>query len=563
MRKQVGGAAFALCVALSYGQAQRVRGTLTDSTNHEPVAGAVVTLSDSAGGFVSRGVADARGAFSLIYTPAARTLRVLRIGYQPRERTISRADSVVDVRMQPIATLLGSMRASEKRICPGDVNAGAAVDLWEQARAGLLAAVVGREVNPPRVRLRTYHVTFDPIRRRPIADTIEYNDIVDNRSFIAARAPWIFADEGYMREHPGGDREFYAPDDRVLIDRTFAVTHCLHVVDGKEADEARVGIAFEPVKDDLRDTLVDVTGTLWLDRATLGLRRLEYHYTNLESAARDAGGEIDFTMMPTGVPMIERWKIHTPMLAYDVPVGPDGVARVSSRSNRKNVRTLGYREIGGQVAAASWPDGSRWQGDLPHLRGVVHDPSGAPVADAVVWLRDRPDTVRTGANGRFDFPPMAPGAYTIYVSDTTLARQGIGRDVPKYALVFADAAPEMSLTYYPRADIFKSVCPARSYKPGTAVLLATVVDAAGKLVPHAEIQVEFRDPAGTDTTSSQRALRMGEAGFDGRFAVCGIAEERAMIVRAFKGRNAGGVAVERWGDDVAAVTITLRPPEKP
>lgn len=563
MRKHVGGAAFALCAALSNGQAQRVRGTLTDSTNHEPIPGAVVTLVDSAGGFVSRGVADARGAFSLMYAPSARGIRVLRIGYQPRERSVTRADSVIDLRMQPIATLLGSMRATGKRICPGDETAGGALDLWEQARAGLLAAVVGREMNPPRVRLRTYRVTFDPIRRRPIADTIEYNDIVDNRSFIAARAPWIFADEGYMREHPGGDREFYAPDDRVLIDRTFAGTHCLHVIDGQGPNEAQVGIAFDPIKDDVRDTVVDVTGTLWLDRTTLGLRRVEYHYTNLEFAAREAGGEIDFTMMPTGIPMIERWKIHTPMLAYDVSVGTNGVARVPSRSNRRNVRTLGYREIGGQVASAMWSDGTRWQGNLPHLHGTVLDVSGAPVANAFVWIHDRPDTVRTGRDGRFDFPPMGPGSYVVNASDSALARHGIGRASPRGVLLFADASQEVNLKLYPRTEIFPLVCPARSYKPGTAVLLATVVDLAGKPVPHAEVQVEYKNPAGADTTSSARSFRMGEAGFDGRFAVCGITEERAMIVRAFKGRNGGGVSIDRWGDDVAVVTITLRPPEKP
>src|SRR5215471_10930353 len=74
-------------------QAQRVRGTLTDSATGEPVTGAVVSVLDSTGQFLSRTIADDKGRFAAARLRGARTLHVVRIGYRPVDRTIVDSDS--------------------------------------------------------------------------------------------------------------------------------------------------------------------------------------------------------------------------------------------------------------------------------------------------------------------------------------------------------------------------------------------------------------------------------------------------------------------------------------
>src|SRR5262249_7655326 len=159
-----------------------------------------------------------------------------------------------------------------------------------------------------------------------VADTAEFTEVVDARSFVAARAPWSFALYGYMREANDGTRDYYAPDENVLLDPTFADTHCLHPIDGRGPRAAQIGIAFDPLDTPERDRIVDVSGALWLDRATFAPLAIEFHYTSLERQNRDAGGELSFTMMPNGVSMIERWEIRSSMLAFDVPSVPTGLA---------------------------------------------------------------------------------------------------------------------------------------------------------------------------------------------------------------------------------------------
>lgn len=548
----------AALAAVSQARAQRVRGAVTDSVTGLHIAGVVVTLTDSAGGFLSRAIAGPSGEYSVFRPAAARRMRVVRIGYRPRDLAIA-GDSVMDLRMQPVPALLGAVEQSDRRICPGRTGSIEAIDVWEQARAGLLASMVSREASPPRIRLRSFRRTLDPVRRALVADTTEYRDLVVDRSFVAARAAWAFSEYGYMRESVDGNREYFAPDEAVLLDRTFAGTHCLRLVDGRDPRGGQVGIAFEPVRDELRDTIVDINGVLWLERTTLQLRRLEYRYTNLEPSARDAGGEIDFAFMPNGVPMIERWMIHTPMLAYDVEVRPDGTVRSVARGARRNVRTLGYRETGGQIAFASWPDGSRWQSDLPRLRGVVLDQSRQPVPNALVWLRGTPDTAKTDAAGRFEMPPVPPGLYVVTASDSALAAEGIPRSLPVYTTVFVDAAAQdVKLDFFPRTQVLASVCPRSSYKPGTGVLLARVLDSRGAPASFAEIEVETKSSAAADSLA-QPETRLGEAGDDGRFVVCGIAHDRSVIVRAFKAREGAGVSIDRWGDEIVSVTLRLKP----
>lgn len=548
----------ALVAAVPRAQAQRVRGALTDSATRGPVPGAVVVLYDSTGRELARGIADARGQYSVPRPDATRRMRIVRIGFRPNEMALGAHDSIVDARLQPVPALLHDVRANADRVCPDRRNAGVALELWEQARAGLLASVVAREASPPKLRLRKYRRTLDPVRRRVIADTAEYDDVVDARSFVAARVPWSFAVYGYMREADDGTREYYAPDERVLLDPSFAETHCLRPIDGRGPRAAQVGIAFDPIDVPERDTIVDIAGTLWLDRATFAPLTIEFRYTALEQANRNSGGEVSFALMPSGVSMIEAWEIRSASLATDLPSVPTGLAqRNVPRPDRHNVRVLGYRHIGGQIALATWPDGKRWVSDLPRIQGMIRTLAGDPMPGAFVWIMRSPDTVRTDARGRFEFPPMAPGLYVVAASDSILAGLGVSRTLPQRVPLFTTGNAEVDLEFHPRSEIFPTICPARSYRVGTGVMLARVVDSDGAPVPDATVEVETQRADSTVHTPIGR--RYGQTADDGGFVVCGAEREHRLVVRAFKDGGAAGIAIDRWGEEVIAVTLTLRP----
>ena len=177
MRKRVAGLVLVLVVvaATSQAHAQRIRGVLTDSATRERVPGAVVILYDSAGRGLARVIAGADGQYTIGSGATTRTMRIMRIGFRPRELAVGAGDSVVNISLQPIPSLLAGIKATDSRVCDAASDGNPALDLWEQARAGLLASLVSRESSPPRIRLRTYRRTIEPVLRKIVADTAEYS----------------------------------------------------------------------------------------------------------------------------------------------------------------------------------------------------------------------------------------------------------------------------------------------------------------------------------------------------------------------------------------------------
>jgi hypothetical protein len=556
--------AAAVAIAPSRAQAQRVRGTLTDSSTGEPVGGAVVAVLDSAGQFVSRTVADEKGRFAAARLRGARSLHIVRIGYRPVDAPLA-DDSTMDFRLAPIASRLAVMTASEGRVCPGKPGASQALELWEQARDGLLASVVARESNAPRLRIRTYWRTRDPVRKRIDSDSSRTRDLVADRSYIAARPAWAFEAEGYMREHLGGERDYFAPDEAVLLDPSFAATHCMRLADANAAHNNQIGIHFEPADISSRDTVVDLDGTLWLDKVKPSLRSFEFEYTNLEPRARGSGGSLTFATMPNGVPMIVRWDIHSAILAIDAE-NRDGVRRSPPpRSLRNNVRVLGYQETGGETGYAIWPDGTHWNLGLSRIVGVVTDQSGEPIPNTRVWFNDGRDTVVADSTGSFKFQYQFPGNYVIVASDSALAGQGIARNIPTRVWLTDSRDVPVHVILHPRSEILPLVCPASSYKPGSGVVFARLITADGSVADHASVEVQTsarvvvaRDTAVARDTLDEPVRRMGESGDDGRFVVCGAGRDRPLRVRGTKNGLVGEATIDNWIDEIAILTIVLK-----
>jgi hypothetical protein len=528
-----------------------------DSISDAPVGGAVVWLSDSTGASVARSIADASGSFSVVRARDATRMHVVRIGYRPQDMPVPSADAgAVVIRLEAIPAFLSAVEASDRRMCPGDRSSLKGFELWEQARPALLASVVAREAHPPRIRLISFARTREPIFNKVKDEETSMKEMLVERSYVAARPAWAFAYQGYMRED-GGDRVFYAPDNETLLDPSFAGTHCLQVARDDRHHPDQVGIAFEPVEDSERDTLVDVSGVLWLDRKTPALASLEFRYTNLEPEARESGGEIFFRVMPNGASMIERWMIHTTLLAVEINPRYNGPQRAPlPRAQRRNAHNIGTREVGGEVASVHWKDGSTWHGPLPRITGVLTEGTGVPVAGARVWMVRTRDTVTTNADGRFELPYVMPGVYAVLAADSTFAPSGLSRTSHYWVSLERGRPEDIKLFLHPRSEILQQLCQGQTYSVGTGVVLGQVLGTDGMPLANAKIDVWRRVKSGNVELYHQEDG--GTAGADGRFVICGTPLDEALRIRAAGTRESAEMIVDKWNDEVFVATLVVR-----
>jgi hypothetical protein len=164
-----------------------------------------------------------------------------------------------------------------------------------------------------------------PIRSLPADSLLRYGFIL-NREDVWAGPTW------------------FGPDADFLLSETFFAGHCFRTLPPAVGLPAEwVGLSFEPA---VKSKLTDVRGTLWLDRSSAELRRIDYGYTRLPSWARgrDAGGTLSFATLSDGGWVVQRWSMRVPM-------------------PKVNVRTeqavfFGYRESAGRVAEVFSPAGA-------------------------------------------------------------------------------------------------------------------------------------------------------------------------------------------------------------
>jgi hypothetical protein len=544
-----------LALSASTVGAQRVRGTVRDSLSRQPVGGAVVWLTDGGGKFLARSIADEHGQFAVIHVAGATQLHVVRIGFRPMMVPVGRtdADTLVDVSMSSIPLTLDTVASLRRRVCPGEKGTNAALTLWEQARAALMASVVARDVGAPALELKSYSRYLDPRTHEISNQQVHLRLVTGDRSYVAARPAGEFVSEGYMQER-NGDRTFYAPDDAVMLDQTFAETHCLHVVVGTGAHAGEVGIGFDPVADRLRDTLVDVRGVLWLSPAEHALRSLEFNYTDLEREADLSGGEIRFNVMPNGAPMVTRWVIRSARLSVLDPVTVPGIKRkLFDRRDRKNVRVVGIHEDGGVVVSATWMDGRQWRDStLRIVSGQLLNEGESPVEGMRVWLDDSPDTTLTDADGNFMLTGVLPGAYMLMASDSELARVGVARG-RRVIDVRDDDHRTANVVYLSVPHLVQTQCEGEHKADGSGALLGRVVDRSGAPMPDVLLDAIWRPDAGADSRPDLET----RSDDGGRFAVCGAPIGAVVRLHAL---SPGAAADVEWKQAaLQTLTLTIRP----
>lgn len=522
-------------------QSQQLRGVVRDSAASVPLAGAVVTELDSAGATVARAITDAGGRFSIVVAPRAASLRLIRIGYRPREVALP-ADGAVEFRlsMERLPPILDAVKVVGNELCPGSSDRGAAFQLWEQARAGLLATVVARELKPAYATTVVYESTLGPADERVRRQRKRLSRGMTTRPFVASAAPSFFARVGYMLED-GGNRIFNAPDADVLVDPSFATTHCFRLRAADAQHAGQLGLAFVPIPG--RDTLVDVAGVIWIDVRNPQLRSLEFAYTSLEPAAtqRGAGGAIVFRGMANGVSFIERWHLRLPVLETSgQPVRPtirrEGSPSAASRADRYDLRVAEINETGGMVIEASWPDSTRFAAPVSSVAGVVRRRDGGSATGTIVTLVGTPDTVRVGDGGAFSIATI-PGRYTIAAVDTLLASFVAPRSQSADVRISLGAVTSVNLELPSISRVVADVC-REDQGRDAAIVVGAVSLAAGELPATAEIVATWQSDYSTGQSGAlQVQSRTQVSSFDdrGRFIICGVARERPVLLRLRSG----------------------------
>ncbi|HEY4217888.1 MAG TPA: carboxypeptidase-like regulatory domain-containing protein [Gemmatimonadaceae bacterium] len=404
--------------------AQRVTGHVTESSSNTPVAGAVVALLDSTGKTMARTVTNASGLYQLAGAGGAAKITAIHIGFRPASAAIATltadASLTANLSLDVLPQLLDAVAVHDQTLCPATKSAPAAFALWDQARNALLASVVARDVDAPKVRSILYTRKSSANGRRIDTQTVVDSIYVASKPVVAVRTAQAFAAKGYRIRSATTD-VFLGPDAEVLMDSTFLRGHCLSVVGDANAPTPEVGIAFEPTPH--QDSVVDIAGVLWLSRTLPAIDSLTFHFTNVSRAetAGGAGGQLLFTTMPNGVAMITHWTLHIPKTP-DVVIDLDGIGT----QQRGAVDAAGFRDTGGDIAEASWSNGTAWVGQLPMITGHVFVAgNGAAVPDAIVRIAGTTMATQVDSTGAFTLPMTVPGPYVVEAEDELMAQFGI------------------------------------------------------------------------------------------------------------------------------------------
>jgi hypothetical protein len=549
------------CVSESLA-AQRVSGHLRESASQAPVAGAVVSLLDSAGHMVTRTLSRADGQYLLVGNGQGVSVHAIRIGFRPATQPIPGAardtSVVIDIALTTLPTLLETVEVHDQALCPDAQNAQAAFALWDQARSALLATVVSREVNPPTVRMVSYSRDLDARGTHIDAQAVSDSIYLASRPVVSARTAEQFAARGYRDDHGNGAVvTYYGPDADVLLDSTFLRGHCVSLRQNVADHPDAVGIAFTPVRD--QDSVVDISGVLWLNSSVPALQSLNFRFTNLSKAemAAGAGGDLLFTEMPNGVALISRWNLHAPMVRL-LTVGGGAGGFVG-------YRVVGFHDMGGELAEASWNDGLSWIGPLATIGGhVVVAGTGAPVANSPVRFRGTRIATQTDSAGAFTLPLTVPGPYVVDASDGLMERFGVQSSGS--ATVVADRSPisDVRVTLPSRKTAIASFC-AESTRPTSGrvlsgnLLVGQVRLANGTPAANAFVRGDWVNPI-----DPIHPIRFdGASDSTGTFQMCDAPAARAMTLSAARGAlvsKDAAVSIDSL-ERVAAVVLTLDTPE--
>ncbi|MBU6366361.1 MAG: hypothetical protein KJT01_09150, partial [Gemmatimonadetes bacterium] len=520
-----------------------LRGVVRDSASGAGVPGAVVLALGARGDTVARGVTREDGRFALAPRMPAQRLQLLRLGYRPRVVAVdgraAAQEVALEVALVRLPTLLGRVQVNAAR-CRARPDREEAAALLEQARAGLLAMQVAYETSPAAVTRLAYLRQFADDGRTVARQQVRMDSgTASTASFGASRTGAEFVREGFLQQDRG-EQVLFGPDAQVLLDPGFAAGYCFHRATDEAARPTEVGVAFEPAR--RAAGRVDIEGALWIDTLARAVTGITFRYAGVsEAAARaGAGGAVRFRPMPSGVVLIDQWWLRT--------LGPPpGVTRREARR-----ATPVVTEVGGALARAVWPDGTRWEAPLGTVQLAVRTPAGARGAGVTVGLRDSDYRATADVDGGAQLERVLPGPYEVVVLDSLLDPLGVTIPTGVTAAVTPGDTVRLAVEA-PSAEAFlRAACGAGAPARG-AILAARVVDTEGNGLAGVTWAVR-RSRGGSWVVVAER----GATDRDGRLQLCdGVAEGDVVELRLVQGHGAPETIVQTVSGAVTAVPVVF------
>ena len=530
--------------------AQELRGTVRDSASQQPIPGAVVLLLDSAGTTLARNLTNELGRFRVASFVGGQRLRVLRIGFRPRDVLIPPSESVLDVSMVAIPVLLEPVRVTAAARCPTRRDAAQAFSLLEQARAGLLAIVVAREANPAALVRLGFQRRMDGTSEHIVRQIVRAESVAQSAiSFDAVRAPIDFVRRGFVADS-GGFSRFLAPDADALLDEAFAQGYCFRIADPARNRPHQLGLGFSAANR-VRGR-VDIAGTLWVDTAARALVDLEYRYAGLDRLLEtsDPGGRLSFRTMPNGLVLIDRWVIRM------VGVEPDTTRDAALEVYRVRDRPF-ISEAGGELAHATWPDGHAWHASLGRLQLHAVTDSGTPATGTVVRLLDTHYRVVTDSAGNLEIADLVPGPYSLMVLDPRLSDLNLELATDVRFVAARDSTVSRDFRVPTAIDTTMTRCLADA-RIGPTLVLGRVLTADGK--PVDGVRITLKETLPPSAPRAEAVLDRYTTGTDGLFQFCASPQQREPILRIEASHDEwSAVRVFRSTERLTIVRLVFQP----
>ena len=509
-----------LCPAMA--RSQTIRGLVVDSASRHGLPGAVVTFFDANHHQLARAITSQAGTFAFAL-PSATKVRVVRLGFRPREVSLDQTDGALEIVMSASSQLLDPVQVDGDSPCPRRADSYAAIALWDQAKSGLLAAVVARQELPAMMMNLTYKRPIEGNSDRFGEQEVRIHRGKSASSFRATPSSAEFEHTGFVRRAPDGDL-FFGPDAETLLDDAFMRNYCLSLAASNKQRAATAGVSFAPARRN-RDR-VDITGTIWIDTARRALDRVEFRYVGLDSEADRfrAGGELLFQDVRPGIPQIQRWFLRT----------------VVERTNALRGSTVGPKrfqvhEDGGELARADWNDGSSWRAPLGGARVHATSKDGEKLVGATLALEGTDYVATTDSTGTAEFSELLPGPYRVSSIDSALTMIGLDGGTDARFVAARDSIRELSVVIPSAAQRIDAECRRNNvWTPGSFALVVQVVNPDGSPVAGAQWSVSV----GRTT---------GVTGSNGIFQYCFALEPGEIVT----------IRVSRHGERPTMVTQTL------
>jgi hypothetical protein len=501
--------------------AQVVRGVVTDSANR-PISGVVVMLLDAASQSRSRALSDERGEFRIAAPGAGMySLRTMRIGYRPNTtgpfelRSGGEVTQRVVVAGLPIT--LDTIRVADRNVCKAFTDSGAATfAVWEQVRAALTATELTTAFRNISATTVAYERVLDPKGSKVLQQKATVSSGYVNRPWLSL-PPDSLRRIGYVVTERDNSVVYYAPGIDALLSPAFANDHCFRVTrDSKRAE--LIGLAFEPTPD--RKKTAEIAGTLWLDRASSLLRRLDFQFVNVSFEQGEmAGGDLEFVRMRNGTWAIHQWDIRMP--AFTSVVRPGHGAE----------RQLAELQVaGGQLALARQGNDTLWAQPPVVLTGTIRDSvTGSGISGGRITLVGTELAAQTDNRGRFSLSGIIPGVYEAEIRTPSLDSLAATHRA-SFEFVDPNSHPDWRV---PNAQqLMASVCGSTSLNAARGIVVGRArVRGDTGAIRDLSIIAEWQPAGSPDSLGATRQAKV-QGGADGLFRMCGVPTNTAVKLRA-------------------------------